>query len=339
MGFTNNGSGLHLLQQTPAGMSVHDSIKDLLVEGSDLEPQTPQLEASHDSTGQVDTLLKPPIYEELEIKSDVEYVCSDIAYRIDALYRLSMLIRNPATPDKTRKAHKYAAIDVTHFEPYERERIVYKYGAKVETDEAGSEADEAEFKTDGAQYEVRLPQFLVDRLVLANLKRRQIFTYAREHQAKKTATSKPKVAIRRLAPPGQAASTAPTSAILSETTATAFQNLGAPELMNIVCTAPVDYEIPQAMNIPTGIVNFQVPKDTLSAPCNTMSEDGASQTSSIAASVVFSEVRDSGGIPMNIPLPLGKEKLFGGKPIYFECPFCFQFLQLKSRKQWRWVQF
>ena len=317
-------------------MPVADSIEDLLAAGSDSESQTSETLPS--GNNQVDILLKPLVYEELGVKSDVEYVCSDISHRINALYRLSMLIRSPATPGKT---HKYAAIDVTHFEKYERERIAYKYETKLKSNEAKLESEEA--KSDEAESKVKLPQFLVDRLALANLRRRQIFTYANEHQAKiatnktsKQSSSNPKVAIGHA---GHAAlSIAPTSAILSETTATAFQDSGALAPMN-TCMPPVDPEIPQAINTPTGVVNYQALRDTLSVPCNTMSEDGVSQTSSMASSVVSSEVGDSGGIPMSIPLPLGKEKLFGGKPTYFECPFCFRILRLRNRKQWRWVPF
>ena len=303
-------------------MPLAGSIKDLLTEDSDLESQISEI--PHDSASQVDILLKSSACEELEIKSDVEYVCSDIAHRVDALYRLSMLIRNPATPDKTHKTHKYAAIEVSHFEQYERERITYKYGAKLETDGSKLETDEAwdlsvrptkPKENCGRPLTSRLPQFLVERLVLANLKRRQILAYANKHQAKIAANNKASKQGSSK-PMGRAAlSIAPTSAILSETTATAFQ----------------------AINIPTGVVNCQAPNDTLGVP-SAMSEDGASQPSSMAASVVSSEVGGSGEFHINIPLPLGKGKLFAGKPTYFECPFCFQILRLKSRKQWRWVQ-
>ena len=90
-----------------------------------------------------------------ELGTDIEYVVSNITHIITCLYKLSMLIQNPAPRDRL---HKSQAIPVAHFLPYEKKHIQDKFP--------------------------NAPAFLVDRLARANVMRRQLLKYYQRHQRK-----------------------------------------------------------------------------------------------------------------------------------------------------------
>ncbi|KAF8457349.1 hypothetical protein BDZ91DRAFT_507809 [Kalaharituber pfeilii] len=227
--------------------------------------------------------------------NDLHHVCSDISHVISSLFRISMLIQNPATQDK---GHKLGKIDVSHFNHYEMQRLKDRFS---------------------------IPEFLIDRLVRANLKRRQQFVYWKTHHEKivgfdtKSALQQPVFAQEGLREAEGDTSKTRGSASeagtrqLSQTTATVFNDprktqdalaLGKPERPRFL--DPI-------------------------AEYDRQSESGETHASSVASSSGTSAEGRSYVIP-NPPKPFNN---FTGTRQHFECPYCHRIIQIARRKNWK----
>ncbi|KAF8454292.1 hypothetical protein BDZ91DRAFT_562247 [Kalaharituber pfeilii] len=161
--------------------------------------------------------------EGLSSVTDLEYAILDIAHVLKCLYRFSVVLHQPIPAERIQKC---ASIDVKHYEVWDIAHAVDKFR--------------------------NAPEFLQQRLGRANTKRRQLFIYHEKHHQKITqfidATPGPPVPEQPLAtaPVGVTqmvmqplkSTPGPGTAILSETTATAFHAMN-----NIVLKAlPDDHE-------------------------------------------------------------------------------------------------
>jgi hypothetical protein len=97
----------------------------------------------------------PDIQEELPSTTDLEYAFLDISHVITCLYRFSVTLRQPTPRDRF---HKYAAIDVSHFEPFDIQHVRNKFP--------------------------QAQKYLSERMGKANTRRRQLLRYHKKHHDK-----------------------------------------------------------------------------------------------------------------------------------------------------------
>ncbi|KAF8465065.1 hypothetical protein BDZ91DRAFT_728618 [Kalaharituber pfeilii] len=213
-------------------------------------------------------------------QTDLDFVCSDVSHAINALYKLSTLIQNPTARDKM---HKYANIEVSHFEFYERLRFKDKFNGSV-------------------------PDFLVSRLVKANLKRRQHFIYSKTHHDKIAADEE----LEKGDPRGAvSALVAPSVAILSETTASTFVE-----------------PIQRLDTRGKGLGHLEVIPEH-------ESETGRSMITSVASTCADAAAEAPTGLQFTIPPPPHPYQVLSGKPQYFSCPYCHKIVQISRRREWK----
>jgi hypothetical protein len=97
----------------------------------------------------------PETQEELPSTTELEYAFLDISHVITCLYRFSVTLRQPTPRDRFQKA---AAIDVSHFEPFDIQHAMNKFP--------------------------EAPKYLYERLGRSNTRRRQLLRYQKKHHDK-----------------------------------------------------------------------------------------------------------------------------------------------------------
>ena len=231
----------------------------------------------------------------------MDFVCADLAHGISALYKVSMLIQHPATPDRLEK---YIKFPVSHYVDYERQRLKQKYPCLVDSNVGGGLT------------------FLGGRLVQANLRRRQIFLYASSHHEKIatsgdghqiTPSGKPKESVvRRLQHQATSIgfSDAPhqlTDHTRSQTTATVFvephfKAAGGPHSLLPFPQAPSEY----SSSMGSSVASVDEADDSL--------------------------LRTQYCIP-----PRPNRSTRKGDRSESECPYCFKIIRVFSENRWKYV--
>ena len=232
-------------------------------------------------------------------KTDFDYICVDISHAIDALYRLTTLIQKPSKPEKVQK---YATIDVSHFELYEKLRIQDKYKLLTSSEE-----------------------YLVNRLVGANLRRRQIFTYTKAHHVRVSAEPVAKQPF--IKPSEEGIPLHPNSGVVQE------QRKWPPVPASIIGS------FPQATTVATTFVDIKPVQQLdlkmsdhyLQVQPSAQSEEGSQVTSTVSTMYPAQD----GGAVYSIPPPPGGESIFNGNTTCLECPYCLQFVRISTKNAWK----
>ncbi|KAF8459825.1 hypothetical protein BDZ91DRAFT_741253 [Kalaharituber pfeilii] len=240
-----------------------------------------------------------------------------------------MLIRRPAARDKV---YKLAKIDVSHFEFIETQRIKDKFYSHTPQNESNRQGK--------YEHNRKTPEFLVLRLVQANLRRRQQFIYSQSHNDKiigvnkrSTVTTSHNIEVEA---PGIArwdtyTSVAPSFAILSETTATTY-------IEPIRVTTATTYIEPIRVTTATTYIEpirvkqaEEVSKTLLTAAQEADFSSGQSEVTSVARTC-SENAQDP---QYQIPPPPKAFADFSGKPRHFPCPYCFDIICPTNHRAWR----
>jgi hypothetical protein len=134
----------------------------------------------------------------------IDLLLDSIRDPINRLYRTSIWIRNPSSRFAASKALRHEEIDddtgldlLTAFEPFDRDLILTLFSQPLEsyTQQPGSHSSREQHPSDTSQDQEKNPgddrptrrhleEYLIERLVRANYRRRQQLSYWRHHRAK-----------------------------------------------------------------------------------------------------------------------------------------------------------
>ena len=227
-------------------------------------------------------------------------ILNDIAHIITSLYNLSVAIQNPVPQERLAK---FAAINVSHFKPWDIEQIRGKFP--------------------------EAPEYLIERMGEANCRRRQFLVYYKNHYDKIARNINLPLTSDGLwestSNQDHSAQTGDGGCVIMEGAGPIFNLASAPTSTLPQSQATATKIMADAIashEIPTSDGDTDEDEDDLGDD-----EDHLSHTSYASSK--------NHRIFVDIPPPPNSGDAFNGQPLL--CPYCFQMIKLGSRLSWRSV--
>lgn len=233
--------------------------------------------------------------DELPDTTPLQYAFKDVCHVISMLYEFSAtVLRRPAPRDRLQRS---AAIDVSHFEPFDIAHVREKVTAS---------------------------DILIQRLGRANTRRRQLLKYHQQHHQK----------IARYVDIDWNSFSAEAQ---QQNPGDGDHRDQFPEMMSAVFLSPTgavdeldEFEFERktvhtGLHSQTTVTTFKGVPD-IPDICDVESEAGASQTSyATSAGDLNSRLR--------VPNPPNVSRAMNGEP--FQCPYCFTIIKIRSLSSWK----